>query len=765
MNRSTLLFGALLMLAFVATAAHAEWITVNGNLNRDDDVALHAQGSSTTIIQYRMPGFELESVEVAGRSCSRIHLPGQVSHLQAGYPELPRVTVTLAIAPRGIPKLRILTSDVIELSTAPVEPSRGHLTRDVDPASVVPAFGPVYDGTEIWPAQAAELADPFILRDQRGVSLVIHPFRWNNERQILEVIRSIEVELTLADGIGLNELESTLNPVDEAFTTIYSELFANYRVGEPAAKYLAPPPVGRMLLVTDGAFVNALQPFMEWKRRRGIDVDLVTVAAAGGTAAGVAQAIAERYAEPASLTWVVLVGDRQQVPTLSGLYDGSDSDSRYAMVAGNDLYPDLYISRISATNSTQVQTQVAKFVAYERDPASGAGAAWYSRGAGIASDEGSPTDFARADLLRDDLLAYSFTGVDQIYQGLGGTTAGITTALNEGRSLINYLGHGSGTSWTSVTFGTAQIHALTNSGRLPWIVDVSCSNGNFALGECFAEAWLRAGTPGDPRGAVGMMSATSLAPWVPPTLMQAEVVDLLTRDAENTLGALYYSGLMRVLDEYAGVPVARQVVEQNVIFGDCSLMVRTSAPGQYQVVDTPVIEPGSEALSLIVAGGPHATVAVTSGEDLLGSGVTDSEGRVVIALAVPLAEGAIVDFTITGYNMVPYLGTVTVQSAVAAAGDLLPPDRLVLYDNYPNPFNPSTTLSFELAEATNVRLAIYDIRGRVVSVLHEGMLQAGRQEVVWGGCNGAGQAAPSGVYLYRLESAAGSRTGRMVLGK
>ncbi|MDQ7054874.1 MAG: T9SS type A sorting domain-containing protein [candidate division KSB1 bacterium] len=74
------------------------------------------------------------------------------------------------------------------------------------------------------------------------------------------------------------------------------------------------------------------------------------------------------------------------------------------------------------------------------------------------------------------------------------------------------------------------------------------------------------------------------------------------------------------------------------------------------------------------------------------------------------------------------------------------PDRFALRPNYPNPFNPETTLEFELPVATEVRLAIYDATGREVAVLAQGLFTAGRHRVIWNAVN-----QPSGIYFARLS--------------
>ncbi|MCD4829206.1 MAG: C39 family peptidase [Candidatus Cloacimonetes bacterium] len=87
-------------------------------------------------------------------------------------------------------------------------------------------------------------------------------------------------------------------------------------------------------------------------------------------------------------------------------------------------------------------------------------------------------------------------------------------------------------------------------------------------------------------------------------------------------------------------------------------------------------------------------------------------------------------------------------------GDDVPePDMVTaLQGNYPNPFNPSTTVAYSLAEEATVRLSVYNLRGRRVQVLDEGLRSAGEHRVVWDGLDTQGEQAGSGVYLFRLET-------------
>jgi hypothetical protein len=86
---------------------------------------------------------------------------------------------------------------------------------------------------------------------------------------------------------------------------------------------------------------------------------------------------------------------------------------------------------------------------------------------------------------------------------------------------------------------------------------------------------------------------------------------------------------------------------------------------------------------------------------------------------------------------------------------LVPPD-FVLRPNYPNPFNPSTTISFGLPEESMVRLVVYDVLGREVVTLMDDTQPAGFVAVVWGATNACGSTVGSGVYFYRLAVVGGS---------
>jgi hypothetical protein len=99
------------------------------------------------------------------------------------------------------------------------------------------------------------------------------------------------------------------------------------------------------------------------------------------------------------------------------------------------------------------------------------------------------------------------------------------------------------------------------------------------------------------------------------------------------------------------------------------------------------------------------------------------------------------------------------------------PTRTMLFKNYPNPFNPSTTIRYALSEDMHVTLTVYNTLGQLVATLVDQDQQPGYREVVWNGTNDFDQKVASGIYIYRMRAQhtggvqAGDfvETGRMML--
>jgi hypothetical protein len=91
------------------------------------------------------------------------------------------------------------------------------------------------------------------------------------------------------------------------------------------------------------------------------------------------------------------------------------------------------------------------------------------------------------------------------------------------------------------------------------------------------------------------------------------------------------------------------------------------------------------------------------------------------------------------------------------------PGSFALHQNNPNPFNPSTTIRFDLPEDSHVELSVYNVKGELVSVIADRSMTAGYKELTWQALDMRGRQLSSGTYFYRLEAGEFVRTRKMVL--
>lgn len=104
-----------------------------------------------------------------------------------------------------------------------------------------------------------------------------------------------------------------------------------------------------------------------------------------------------------------------------------------------------------------------------------------------------------------------------------------------------------------------------------------------------------------------------------------------------------------------------------------------------------------------------------------------------------------------------------VPESPSASGQTPSVPRFDMFPNYPNPFNPNTTIGYRIPEAGHVRLAIYDVEGRLLAVMVDAHMPEGHYTVTWEGKDSDGNQLPSGSYFARLEFEGSVRSRTMVL--
>jgi len=626
------------------------------------------QNQDILLLSYAIEDYSTEEILINGEIYERIVLEKEPNLVSKGNPELAYIARSVIVPDSSTMDIRVLSAEYIEYNQVKIAPSKGNLLRSVDPSTVPYEFGNAYTNDAWFPETIVELREPYILRDFRGQVVLLTPFQYNPVQEKLRFYQHVKLEVFPQGPGTINCItQDELPPsLDSEFLSIYERHFLNFPLGED--RYESVDELGNMLVITYDDFWDDMIPFVQWKNFKGIPTEMINVSEIGS--ANAIKTYIQEYYDTYGLTFVLLVGDIQQMPSLYPSYGASDPS--YSYVVGGDHYPDLFVGRFSAQNSQQVATQVERTIAYERDPQ--AGAVWYHTGTGVASDLGpgddGEYDDEHIDNIRADLLGYTYTEVDQIYDPYA-TASLVAAALNEGRSIVNYCGHGSYRSWSSSGFDIDDVNLLENSDMLPFIWSVACSNGEFDTHDtCFAEAWLRATHNGEPTGAIAAFMSSVSQSWNPPMDAQDEMADILVEsyatNRKTSFGGLCFNGCMHMNDEYG--TEGYETTDTWHVFGDPSLQVRTDEPSELLTSHASSIPNGSMSFEVEVNGVKGALCAISRENILLGSAYTDETGYAIIEFDEPISYGSELDLVVTGYNYFPYFATLVVS------GDDDPPE-------------------------------------------------------------------------------------------
>lgn len=623
-----------------------------------------------TVISVEIGSFERTTVEIDGQTYFNLRLGGEPNIHEKGAPALPYLCRSIVIPDDAAMKINIIKSEYVEYESLPVAPAKGHIKRSINPADVPYSFDEIYSGDKWYPAKQGALREPYILRDIRGVVVEFYPFQYNPATKTLRVYTKLEVEV-IADGIGSTNVlhrDTPFTSVEPNFKQLYENHFINYESG--ALLYTPVEETGDMLIITYDDFYDAITPLVEWKRQKGIQTTVVNISSIGNNSNSIANFIQAFY-DSTDLAWVLLVGDADEIATPYS--SGGSSDPSYAKVAGSDDYPDCFIGRFSAESTDHIDTQIERTINYEKYPQSSAD--WYYHATGIASDEGpghyNEYDDEHLDYIRDDLLSYTFTTVDQIYDPFA-TSRMVSDSLNLGRSFINYIGHGSATSWYTSDYSNSDINNLTNDYMLPFIFSVACNNGTFDGNTCFAEAWLRAtnSSTGNPTGAMATYMSSISQDWDPPMYAQDEANDLLISGTMLTFGGICYNGACYMIDiEYTSGVTHFDTWN---IFGDPSVWLTTASPQVMSVVhdEAMMFDDTQLTVTTNVAG---ALCALYYEGILYGSQLTDNSGQAVTFINQDMPVNAAMKLTVSAPNKITYLGEITTLVSSGA---------YVVYDTY-----------------------------------------------------------------------------------
>lgn len=510
------------------------------------------------VLELNLGNYLVYPITINGDTYYTVKLKDECLIKQKGNPELPKFTSSIIIPGTSGFKAQVIKSEYID-TILPVKPSKGILSRTINPDDVPYTFSSKYSMDTFFPDSGFSFDEPYLIRDTRGVNINIFPFTYNAMRKTLRIYTSLTIEITLSGTNEKNSIQRTASNPNKFFEPIIKRHFINYKSTDKNTKRTVEE-TGKMLIICHNDFMDEMQTFVNHKNNIGLTTEIVNMNDVGSTANDVNTYIQSEYNDDNSLTFVLLVGDNAQIPTST--VSGGGSDPSYSLVSGSDNYPDIIIGRFSAENGSQVETMVTRTIFYENMSTQN----WFHNGIGIGSDDGtgngddSEYDWEHLQNIRNDLLAWHYTTVSELYEGSQGgedatgnpTASMVSNLVNSGVSIINYTGHGSSTSWSTTGFSVTDVNALTNDDMQPFIFSVACVNGNFTGTTCFAESWLRAtnGSTNRPTGAVGFYGSSINQDWSPPMEAQDEFNNLLANEDYITFGALCYNASCAMLDEY-----------------------------------------------------------------------------------------------------------------------------------------------------------------------------------------------------------------------
>ncbi|MBR2103069.1 MAG: DUF2436 domain-containing protein [Prevotella sp.] len=689
----------LLALVIGATAgwsqsAKAQWTNILSSSPGTFQTQLVSSSESSIRVNVKVPGFYLSGVTTPKGNASIVSLPKALSTAQAGEPDVPMTGVPAIIGAKARMAVRVVDAKYKDFEGVEVAPSKGAISRQVDPSTVAYTYGSCYGQDAFFPAEPVELHEPYIMRDYRGQNMAVQPFAYNPVTKTLRVYYDLTVEMYKVDDNGDNVLEQRrgMTKVTSDFKDMYQRHFINYQQAQ--TRYTLVNEEGDLLIICYDNFLNAMQDFVTWKKTRGVNTTLVGTATAGTTATAIKNYIKSQYNANNNLTHVLLVGDVDQIPGNSftagsgtNSYSGK-GDNIYGQVVGNDIYNDLFVGRFSASTVAQVATQVKKVITYERDLT--ANDTWVQNGLGISTSESNgghnnEDDYQHIENIRTDLLNYGYNTVYQDYYNVSGYPSSslntISNHINSGVGIINYCNHGQETGWQShypSIYTTSNVNALTNSNKLPFIFSVACLVGKYDYSsDCFAEAWMRAthNSTKEPTGAVGTLMSYISQPWIPPMWAQDEFADILidsySNNIKHTWGGAAINSLFSIFDHYSTSDnSAKGTYQAWILYGDPTLMLRTKTPQAMEVSHEGIVTPDEPTYTVTVEDADGAVATITDANHNILGKATVINGQANISLSnVPSEENTELTLCVFGYNKVTYLGTVNVEVLTEWEGD------------------------------------------------------------------------------------------------
>ena len=679
------------------------------------------------IVEFTLPAYQLLDYKIVnGEMHQKIMAREAVATLKKGFPEVLKFSTNIQMPSKGVSSIDILSNSNVVKSNINLIPSKGNLYRNINPDDIPFEKAEVYNQNKLYPGSLAIGNTPYIQRDVRGQTITIFPFQYNPVLNDLIISNKVVFKINFDTKItGENEMEVSRKSVyNSHLEESYIRRYLNY---EPK-RYTSLGEEGTLLIISSSDYMSNLSSYIEWKRQAGFEVEVVDIATIGNNQNSIYNYVKDYYQQNPDFLYLLLVGDHQKInayncgSTGGWMSEIKWSDAKYGLISNStDWYPDIYVGRLSPTNLSTLNVMINRNLEYDMNPEI---SDYYKRAIGLGSNEGAgygddgEADWQHLRNIRTDLLNFGYTEVYEFYDGThGGEDANgnpnsnmVSNAVNAGVGLFNYTGHGDQNTCITGNYNSTHINNSSNNGKYPFVISVACNNGTFTSGTCISETWQRASNLGTPTGAIASAGSSILMSWAPPMATQDEIVDILVESYTNnqmrTLGGLFYSGQMKMLDDYSGSS-GREVIETWVFFGDPSTMIRSDIPQNLDVSHLTEEFVGINSLT-VNSNTEDAVVTLKLNDSIIAKSVIQNGQALLQFSSIDIPDT--LEVALNAYNKVPYFGQFIVKSIPVPYGNA--EDLLI----GPNPVdeNGMLHLMFELETDQEVNISIYNNIGQLV---------------------------------------------------
>lgn len=686
------------------------------------EITLLSETNDKIIIKFTLPIYTLQNPskdqnqnqspntnqKINGKQYTKIKMQKNFNNItQKGYPALPYFHKSIAI-PNGKPLEefgRLLETEIIDIVKDTIFghnflPSKGAISRNVNPESIAFSFSNVYYQNKLFPPKIVKTGKPYTIRDMRGIVIYIYPFQCNPIKEYIVITKSITLLIKKNNGVA----SMNNKPSDFRKSLSFNKLYKNHFLNSPLNQQREDPVADgdKMIIISANRYINALEPLLFWKNRKGIKTKLYEYPSeTGGEGCGkLKDFIREKY-KIDNITYFLLVGDLDDIPSRfsKDLWNSQEGymDPDYVLLDGDDFYPDAFIGRLSVESVNEAETMVYKIIKYEKNPDTNG--EWYHKAIGIASEEGSPLDYEWMNGFRDSLMGYTYTNIDQIYDP-SAKASDVVKAINAGRSFVNYMGHGQVTAWGTSGFSSSRISDLSNGSMLPFIISVACLNGKFDE-NCFAETWTRY----EKGGAIAFLGASFSQPWTPPQYGVEEMISLICKEKYQSLGAVIFNSEMKMLDATSSSDTSDMNISSFLtwtLFGDPSLMYYTNTPVKLQAIHDSEIANGVQDITINIEDGSRICL-YSPEQNIFASRISD-RGTVTFT-DVNVISNKLLYVTGTKFNKAPYLGVINANGIGITHMPIHTTDNMQLKKR-------GNTISINLPKQGKFSVTVYDSRGR-----------------------------------------------------